>query len=73
MISLVELDSLEATVIVDNELDPLSSIAPNTVQVQGAWVPEKVHLLERGNAIELLMESLCCGAHGLSVLSGTLL
>ena len=68
MRNLVEIDSLEAIVIVDNELDPLSSIAPNTVQVQGAWAPEKEHLHERGNAMELLMESLCCGAHGLSVL-----
>jgi 7,8-dihydropterin-6-yl-methyl-4-(beta-D-ribofuranosyl)aminobenzene 5'-phosphate synthase len=72
MANLVEIDSLEAIVIVDNELDPLSYIAPNTVQIKGGWadigLSQKKHHHDRGNAVEIPMESLCCGAHGLSVL-----
>jgi 7,8-dihydropterin-6-yl-methyl-4-(beta-D-ribofuranosyl)aminobenzene 5'-phosphate synthase len=70
--SLVEIDSLSAIVIVDNELDPMSWIAPNTVDVTGHWMDlglaqkEKHH--DRGDATEIPMEALCCGAHGLSVL-----
>lgn len=70
--NLVEIDSLEAIVIVDNELDPLSWTAPNTVKVAGKMVDiglsQTNHHHDRGNATEVPMESLCCGAHGLSVL-----
>jgi 7,8-dihydropterin-6-yl-methyl-4-(beta-D-ribofuranosyl)aminobenzene 5'-phosphate synthase len=72
MADLVEIDTLEAIVIVDNELDPLSTIAPNSVSVTGLWVDialsEKDHIHSRGDATEIPMESLCCGAHGLSIL-----
>jgi 7,8-dihydropterin-6-yl-methyl-4-(beta-D-ribofuranosyl)aminobenzene 5'-phosphate synthase len=72
MTSLVEIDSLEAVVIVDNELDPLSWIAPHTVEVKGRWVDvglsQPHRHTDRGNAPEVPMEALCCGAHGLSVL-----
>lgn len=72
MINLVEIDSLEAIVIVDNELDPLSWISPGTVDVKGNLVDialsqDKIHH-HRGNAKEIPMEAICCGAHGLSVL-----
>ena len=70
---LVEVDSLEALVIVDNDLDPLSPIAPDTVQVSGLLghlasnSPHKLN--DRGDACkELRMEDVCCSAHGLSIL-----
>jgi 7,8-dihydropterin-6-yl-methyl-4-(beta-D-ribofuranosyl)aminobenzene 5'-phosphate synthase len=70
---LVEVDSLEALVIVDNELDPMSPVAPDTVQVTGLMQhlaissPHKLH--DRGDASqELRMEDICCSAHGLSIL-----
>lgn len=70
---LVEIDSLEATVIIDNELDPLSTIAPDTVHVAGQMAtlatcsPHKVD--DRGPACrEVRMEDICCSAHGLSIL-----
>lgn len=70
---LVEIDSLEATVIIDNELDPLSPIAPDTVHVSGQMAtlakcsPHKVE--DRGPACrEVRMEDICCSAHGLSIL-----
>lgn len=70
---LQEIDSLEAVVIIDNDLDPLSTIAPDTVQVSGqlgnlaSCSPHK--LTDRGDACsELQMEDICCSAHGLSIL-----
>jgi len=72
MLDLVEIDSLEAVVIIDNELDPMSWIQPNTVKVTGHWVDiglsQSHHQPERDNATEIPMEAMCCGAHGLSVL-----
>lgn len=71
--NLTEIDSLEATIIIDNELDPLSTIAPDTVHVSGQMAtlakcsPHKVD--DRGPACrELKMEDICCSAHGLSIL-----
>jgi 7,8-dihydropterin-6-yl-methyl-4-(beta-D-ribofuranosyl)aminobenzene 5'-phosphate synthase len=71
--SLTEVDALEATVIIDNELDPLSPAAPDTVTVGGHMgfiaVGSKHNLTDRGNAIkELRMGDICCAAHGLSIL-----
>lgn len=71
--SLLEVDSLEALVIIDNELDPMSPAAPDTVKVTGllphiamSTAPD-VH--GRGDAIkEIRMDNLCCSAHGLSIL-----
>lgn len=70
---LEEIDSLEALVIIDNELDPLSTVAPDTVQVTGhlghlaSCSPHKLN--DRGGACkELRMEDICCSAHGLSIL-----
>lgn len=71
MASLVEIDTLEAIIIIDNELDPMSHIAPSTVKVSGQLADvgiQGAHIHSRGNAIELPMEALCCGAFGLSVL-----
>ncbi|KAJ5772209.1 hypothetical protein N7520_002738 [Penicillium odoratum] len=72
-INLQEVDSLEATVIIDNELDPLSPPAPDTVQVTGQmgslmFKPGN-ETTGRGDASrELRMSDICCAAHGLSIL-----
>lgn len=72
-VNLEEIDSLEATVIIDNELDPLSPAALDTVHVSGQmptlakYSPHKVD--NRGSACkEVRMEDICCSAHGLSIL-----
>ncbi|BCS22786.1 MBL fold metallo-hydrolase [Aspergillus puulaauensis] len=72
-LNLVEVDSLEAHVLIDNELDPMSTIAPDTVQVSGLMghlaMGSPHNLDDRGDAHkELRMEDLCCSAHGLSIL-----
>ena len=73
MINLVEIDSLEATIIIDNEIDALSTTQPNTV-VNNGRLPNiamaSKHIVENRGACkkELRMEDICCGAHGLSVL-----
>ena len=72
-IHLQEVDSLEAIVIIDNELDPLSPAAPNTVEVSGSLgaiaMGSKHTLTDRGEACkELRLEDVCCAAHGLSIL-----
>lgn len=71
--SLQEIDALEAVVIIDNDLDPLSPIALDTVEVSGqlgSLASASPHrLVDRGDASrELRMEDICCSAHGLSVL-----
>ncbi|KAJ5124114.1 uncharacterized protein N7515_007939 [Penicillium bovifimosum] len=72
-LNLEEVDSLEAIVIIDNELDPLSPAAPDTVQVVGNLATiamgSKHTLTDRGVACkELRLEDVCCAAHGLSIL-----
>ncbi|KAJ6087228.1 hypothetical protein N7467_006142 [Penicillium canescens] len=72
-VNLEEIDSLEAIVIIDNELDPLSPPAPNTVQVTGNLgtiaLSSRHTLTDRGEACkELRLEDVCCAAHGLSIL-----
>jgi 7,8-dihydropterin-6-yl-methyl-4-(beta-D-ribofuranosyl)aminobenzene 5'-phosphate synthase len=73
MLELHEIDSLAAMVIVDNEADPMSTIAPDTFQVSGLLphiaMRSKVNVAERGGATkEITMEDVCCGHHGLSIL-----
>lgn len=73
---LVEIDSLEIQVIIDNELDPLSQPAPDTVQLAGGTMPlialstsPSLQPGERGGAVkEFRMEDICCSAHGLSIM-----
>jgi 7,8-dihydropterin-6-yl-methyl-4-(beta-D-ribofuranosyl)aminobenzene 5'-phosphate synthase len=72
-LDLVEVDSLEAHVLIDNDLDPLSTISPDTVQVSGLMghlaMNSPHHLKDRGDAHrELQMEDICCSAHGLSII-----
>lgn len=72
ILTLEEVDSLEALVIIDNELDPLSPAAPDTVHVTGNLghiaMGAGSTLTERGGATEMRMEDICCSAHGLSIL-----
>lgn len=72
-LDLQEVDSLEAIVIIDNELDPLSMPAPDTVQLSGnlgtiAMSAGHVPPNRGGACRELRMEDICCSAHGLSIL-----
>lgn len=72
-LDLQEVDTLEATVIIDNELDPLSPAAPDTVRIAGQmgnliFKPGN-EITDRGDATrELRMGDICCAAHGLSIL-----
>ncbi|KAJ5726333.1 uncharacterized protein N7483_007690 [Penicillium malachiteum] len=72
-LNLQEMDSLEATVIIDNELDPMSPAAPETVRIGGQMASIALrsdnHITDRGDASkELRMGDICCAAHGLSIL-----
>jgi 7,8-dihydropterin-6-yl-methyl-4-(beta-D-ribofuranosyl)aminobenzene 5'-phosphate synthase len=72
--SLLEVDSLEALIIIDNELDSMSSVAPDTVNVTGRLrthiaMSTAIDVHGRGDAMkELRMDNFCCSAHGLSIL-----
>jgi 7,8-dihydropterin-6-yl-methyl-4-(beta-D-ribofuranosyl)aminobenzene 5'-phosphate synthase len=73
MNQLVETDSLEAVIIIDNEIDIMSTTQPNTVVNAGRMpnlaMAQPNTLEARGGAKkETPMEAICCGAHGLSVL-----
>lgn len=70
---LVELDSVEIVVIVDNELDPISPTANEAVGQTGGLATIGMTALptltDRGDAKrELRMDGICCGAHGLSLM-----
>jgi len=70
---LVEIDSLEALVIIDNELDIFTPPAPNTVSKVGnvaeIAMATSPHIEDRGEcSTELRMDKICCGAWGLSIL-----
>jgi 7,8-dihydropterin-6-yl-methyl-4-(beta-D-ribofuranosyl)aminobenzene 5'-phosphate synthase len=74
--NLVEVDSLTIQVIVNNEVDPISnSTNPNVKQTYGLMGPSLSPIADpklRGGAQkELRMDSICCGAHGLSLLITT--
>jgi 7,8-dihydropterin-6-yl-methyl-4-(beta-D-ribofuranosyl)aminobenzene 5'-phosphate synthase len=74
--SLVEIDSLEILVIIDNELDPISPVPPDTVHQTGGSIGQiasstacQLDPNERGDAaVELRMDNICCAAHGLSIM-----
>lgn len=70
---LVEVDSIEITVIVDNEVDPISPSNNPAVQYPGLLRGQPLDPLpaghDRGDAkAEMKMENICCGAHGLSLM-----
>lgn len=72
-LKLAEVDSIEITVIVDNEIDPISPSNNPDVRYNGLFtgvpmtpIPEGQ---DRGGArVEFRMDSICCGAHGLSLM-----
>lgn len=70
---LVEVDSIEIKVIVDNEVDPISPSGNPSVQYAGLMQGQPLDPLppgdDRGGAkAELKMENICCAAHGLSLM-----
>lgn len=68
--NLVELDSLEILVIVDNELDPISASQNPAVEQTGGLrtVGLRGQKLSNPDRHELAMENICCSAHGLSLM-----
>ena len=70
---LVELDNIEITVIVDNEIDPISPSNNPEVRYKGLFQGVPMTPIpagqDRGGAKgEFRMDSICCGAHGLSLM-----
>lgn len=70
---LVEVDSIEIKVIVDNEVDPISPSNNPNVQYAGLLRGPPLDPLpagdDRGGAkAEMKMENICCAAHGLSLM-----
>jgi 7,8-dihydropterin-6-yl-methyl-4-(beta-D-ribofuranosyl)aminobenzene 5'-phosphate synthase len=73
MASLVEIDSLEIEVIVDNEVDPMSAYNVDGLEVSGRFADVAMGSPHpapgRAEAQrELHLGDLCCGAHGLSLM-----
>lgn len=71
--NLVEVDSLKAIVIIDNEIDIMSTVPPNTIKNNGRMpnlsISQPDSVQSRGEVKkEMPMEAICCGAHGLSIL-----
>ncbi|KUJ13399.1 metallo-beta-lactamase superfamily protein [Mollisia scopiformis] len=71
--NLVEVDTLEAIVIIDNEIDIMSTVPHNTVTNTGRMpnlsLSQPSNISKRGDCQkEMPMEAICCGAHGLSIL-----
>jgi 7,8-dihydropterin-6-yl-methyl-4-(beta-D-ribofuranosyl)aminobenzene 5'-phosphate synthase len=72
--SLIELDSLEVVMVIDNEVDPMSPYPnPQFSSVSNRFIHVALnspHIPQnRGNGTkEMKMSQLCCGAHGLSLM-----
>lgn len=71
-LSLHEVDSIEITAIVDNELDPISPSRHSGVKYNGFFRgvhPAPLAETDRADArVELRMDNICCAAHGLSLM-----
>lgn len=75
-LELLELDSLEIVVIIDNELDPISASPNSNVQQHGnlkdiaiANGPvSDVRVATQDDVHEIRMDKICCSAHGLSLM-----
>jgi 7,8-dihydropterin-6-yl-methyl-4-(beta-D-ribofuranosyl)aminobenzene 5'-phosphate synthase len=70
---LLELDSVEFLVIIDNEVDPISKYPNPQVSAYGNLADvaanTQFHPSGRGEQChEIKMSQLCCGAHGLSLM-----
>ncbi|KAK5240650.1 hypothetical protein LTS06_012386, partial [Exophiala xenobiotica] len=75
-VDLVDLDSLSITAIINDEIDLISPSRHPDVDHPGSFagVPLKSHRGQHwtdahgGAYVEMRMDSICCGAHGLSLL-----
>lgn len=70
---LVEIDGLEFHVIINNEVDPMSPSPNAQVKHAASFLGVPLGIVadpeNRGGArMELPMQNICCGAHGLSLL-----
>ena len=73
---LTPVDRIEITVLVDNELDPISPSQSDHAHYAGQMRGIKLQPInksdggtERGDAgLELRMDAICCAAHGLSLM-----
>ncbi|KAF2769449.1 hypothetical protein EJ03DRAFT_362149 [Teratosphaeria nubilosa] len=72
MVKLTDLDTLEITVLIDNELDPISPSPHPAIQQTGGFREISQRgpaLTTRGEAVtEMPMNLICCSAHGLSLM-----
>lgn len=73
MASLVEIDALEVLVIVDNEVDPISSYQHPDLTVSGQLADIALRAPIQGTdrapaKHEIRLDNVCCGAHGLSLM-----
>ena len=71
MTPLVELDELRLLIVVDNEIDMLSSVAPEIPQVSSAaYLGPRVPTLRehQGHPCKVVLDRHCCAGHGFSVL-----
>lgn len=73
MTSLVEVDSVEILVIIDNELDPISTYQIPGLTAEGnimhiAFANSKPAVGRGPSTKELRMDNICCSAHGLSLM-----
>jgi 7,8-dihydropterin-6-yl-methyl-4-(beta-D-ribofuranosyl)aminobenzene 5'-phosphate synthase len=71
--SLIEVDSVEILVIVDNEVDPVSRYINEGVAVLSRFIDFGINSpnlpTDRSDQCrELKMDALCCGAHGLPLM-----
>ncbi|KAK7189838.1 metallo-beta-lactamase superfamily protein [Paraphaeosphaeria sporulosa] len=67
--ALKEIDSVTIQVLVDNELDPITKSQNPAVVDATSFRLRELPAGERGPAaMEMRMEDICCGAHGLSLL-----
>ena len=73
MASLQEIDLLDILVVVDNEVDPISSYQHPDLKVGGQMsdVAMRAPLPDGsrgGSKFEIRLDNVCCGAHGLSLM-----
>jgi 7,8-dihydropterin-6-yl-methyl-4-(beta-D-ribofuranosyl)aminobenzene 5'-phosphate synthase len=69
--TIVELDELRLLIVVDNEIDLLSSIADGMPQVAAAaYLAERVPVerVHAGHPCKIILDRHCCAGHGFSVL-----
>ena len=69
--NIVELDELRLLIVVDNEIDMLSSVGEGIPQISSsAYMAARVPTVREheGHPCKVVLDRLCCAGHGLSVL-----